>query len=103
MWHTLCLPVDFVPLCVCVCVCVCVFVLSCSVMPHVAHQAALSMEFSRQAYWSGLSFPSPQDLPDPGIELKSLVSPVLAGGFLTTVPPGKPNFVIPNKYIKKKN
>ena len=42
------------------------------------------MEFSRQAYWSGLPFPSPGDLPDPGIKLKSLVSPALAGGFLTT-------------------
>ena len=34
----------------------------------VAHQAPLSMEFSRQEYWSGLPFPSPGDLPDPGIE-----------------------------------
>ena len=36
----------------------------------VAHQASLSMEFSRQEYWSGLPFPSPGDLPDPGIEPK---------------------------------
>ena len=48
------------------------------------------MEFSRQEYWSGLSFPSPGELPNPGIELPSLVDPALAGGFLTTVPPGKP-------------
>ena len=34
----------------------------------VAHQASLSIEFSRQEYWSGLPFPSPEDLPDPGIE-----------------------------------
>ena len=34
----------------------------------VAHQASLSMGFSRQEYWSGLPFPSPEDLPDPGIE-----------------------------------
>ena len=34
----------------------------------VAHQAPLSMEFSRQEYWNGLPFPSPGDLPDPGIE-----------------------------------
>ena len=40
----------------------------------VAHQAPLSMEFSRQEYWSGLPFPSPGDLPDPGIKPKSLVS-----------------------------
>ena len=38
----------------------------------VAHQAPLSMEFSRQKYWSGLSFPFPGDLPDPGIEPESL-------------------------------
>ena len=35
---------------------------------YVAYQASLSMEFSRQEYWSGLPFPSPGDLPDPGIE-----------------------------------
>ena len=50
----------------------------------VAHQVLLPMEFSRQAYWSGLPFPTPGDLPDPGIEPTSLVSPVLAGGFFTT-------------------
>ena len=37
----------------------------------LAHQALLSMEFSRQEHWSGQSFPSPGDLPDPGIELRS--------------------------------
>ena len=50
----------------------------------VAHQALLSMGFSKQDYWSGLSFPSPGDLPDPGIESASLASPTLAGGFFTT-------------------
>ena len=55
----------------------------------VAHQALLSMGFSRQEHWSGLLFPSPGDLPDPGIEPKSLVSPALAGGFFTTAPLGK--------------
>ena len=44
----------------------------------VACQASLSMEFSKQEYWSGLPFPSPGDLPDPGIEP---VSPALEGGF----------------------
>ena len=39
------------------------------------------MEFSRQEYWSGLPFPIPGDLPNPGIELESLASPTLAGGF----------------------
>ena len=57
----------------------------------VALQAPLSMEFSRQEYWSGFPFPSPGDLPDPGIELTSLVSPALAARFFTTVPPGKNN------------
>ena len=47
------------------------------------------MEFFRQEYWNGLPFPPPGDLPDPGIELASLVFPMLAGGFLTTEPPGK--------------
>ena len=49
-----------------------------------AHQAPLSMGFSRQEYWSGLSCPLPGDLPDPGIEPGSLKSPALAGGFFTT-------------------
>ena len=46
-----------------------------------ARQAPLSMEFSRQEYWSGLPCPPPEDLPDPGIEPESLLSPALAGGF----------------------
>ena len=50
----------------------------------VAHQAPLSMGFSRQEYWSGLPFPSPEELPDPGIKPESLMSPALAGGFFTT-------------------
>ena len=56
----------------------------------VAHQTPLSMEFSRREYLSGLPVPSPGYVPNPGIELRSLVSPALAGGFLTTTPPGKP-------------
>ena len=56
----------------------------------VACQAPLPMEFSRQEYWSGLPFPTPRDLPDPRIKLISFVSSALAGGFFTTVPPGKP-------------
>ena len=53
----------------------------------VAYQAPLSMEFSRQEYWSGSPFPSPGDLPDPGIELGSLV---LQADTLPSEPPGKP-------------
>ena len=47
-------------------------------------QAPLSMGFFRQEYWSGLPFPSPGDLPDPGIKSRS---PALTGGFFTTEPP----------------
>jgi len=50
----------------------------------IAHQAPLSMEFSRQEYWSGLPCPPPGDLPDPGIKSTSLVSPGLAGRFFTS-------------------
>ena len=55
----------------------------------VARQAPLSMGFSRQEYWSGLPFPFPGDLSNPGIEPVSLMSPVLAGRFFTTAPPGQ--------------
>ena len=48
------------------------------------------MEFSRQEYWSGLPCLPPGHLPDPGIEPASLASPVLAGGFFPTAPPGRP-------------
>ena len=53
------------------------------------HKAPLSMGFSRQKYWSGLPFPPPRDLPNPGIKPTSPVSPALAGGFFTNEPPGK--------------
>ena len=54
----------------------------------VAHQAPLSVGFSRQEYWSGLPFPSPGDLPNPGIEPRS---PALQADALTSEPPGKPS------------
>ena len=70
---------------VCVCVCVCGQSLSCvclSVAPWtVACLSPLSMKFSRQEYWTGLLFPIPEDLPDPGIKP---TSPALAGGFSTS-------------------
>ena len=50
-------------------------------MDCIAHQAPLSMDFSRQEYWSVLPFPTPRDLLNPGIEPKSYASPVLTGGF----------------------
>ena len=53
----------------------------------IAHQDPPSMGFSRQEYWSGLPFPSPGDVPDPGIEPRS---PALQADTLTSEPPGKP-------------
>ena len=73
---------------------------ACSVMSDsatqwtVACQAPLSRGFFRQEYWNGLPFPSPGDHPDPGIEPMSPAAPVLAGGFFTTQPPGKPHIKI---------
>ena len=58
----------------------------------IARQAPLSMEFSRQEYWSGLPFPPPGDLPDPGIKPASHMAPALAGVFFTVKPPGKAIF-----------
>ena len=56
----------------------------------VAHQAPLSMGFSRQEYWSGLPFPSSGDLPNPGIEPRS---PALQADALTSELSGKPEIV----------
>ena len=52
----------------------------------VVCQVPLPMELSKQEYWSGLLFPTSGDLPDPGIESESFVSPALAGGLFTTTP-----------------
>ena len=85
--------------CVCVCVHVCVHahLLSCfklfATSWTVAYQAPLSMGFSRQEYWSGLSCPPSGDLPNPGIEPDSLMSPALAGGSLPLMPPGKHTYM----------
>ena len=65
--------------------------MSDSLQPHgLARQASLSMGFSRQEYWSELSFPSPGDLPDPGMEP---VFPSVAGRFFSTELPGKPKIL----------
>ena len=76
---------------------------SCSVMSNsyvtpwtVSCQAPLSMGFSRQEYWSGLLFPSPGDLSDPGMEP---VSSALVGRFFTTEPAGKPKRSLPNTFV----
>ena len=55
----------------------------------VVYQAPPSMEFSRQEYWSGLPFPSPEDLPDPGLKPWS---PTLQADALPSEPPGEPQF-----------
>ena len=61
----------------------------------VACQTPLSVEFSRQEYWKRLPFPTPGDFSHPEIELESLASPALAGGFFTPEPPGKPKATMP--------
>ena len=81
---------------------VCAQLLSCILLSAIpwtrAHQAPLSKGFPRQEYWSGLPFPSPGDLPNPGIEP---TFPALAGEFFTTEPPGKPHFIISVHEIDK--
>ena len=59
----------------------------CATPSTAAHQAPLSLGFSRQKYWSELPFPSPGDLPDPGIKPGS---PTFQADALTSEPPGKP-------------
>ena len=56
-----------------------------AILQIIDHQAPLSMGFSRQKYWSELPCPPPGDLPNPGMEHVSLMSPALAAGFFTTV------------------
>ena len=67
-------------------VCVLSHVQHCVIQWTVACQAPLSMGFSKQEYWSRFPFPTPGDLPNPGIKRMSLVSPTLAGGFFNSVP-----------------
>ena len=63
-------------------------------------QVPLSMEFSRQEYWNGFPCPSPGDLPNPGIEPMSPVSPALVGRFFTTISTWEaPVYVYTHKYI----
>ena len=77
-------------MCVCVCVCVCVWlsrVRLFATLWTVAHQAPLSVKFSRQEYWGGWPCPPPGGLPAPGIESRS---PALQAHSLPSEPPGKP-------------
>ena len=77
------------------CMCMCVFSHSVgsdsATLWTVACQATLSLESSRQEYWSGLPFPTPGDLSEPGFKPGSPVSPALAGAFFTSEPPGEPH------------
>ena len=66
-----------------------------SILWPIACQAPLSMEFSRQEYWSGLPFPPPEDLPDAGIEPESSVAPALQIDFLPAEPWGSLSCVDP--------
>ena len=59
----------------------------------IAHQAPLSMGFSRQEYWSGLPRPPPGDLPNPDIEPESLTCPALAGS-LPLAPSGRDTYSV---------
>ena len=66
---------------------ICLFATPCS----LAYQAPLSMELSRQEYWSGLPFPMPEDLPNPEIEPVSLMPPALLADSLPRHHQGSPN------------
>ena len=89
------------------CVCVCVYsraglvAKSCPILATpwtVAHQAPLTLGFPKREYWSGLPFPPPGDLPDPGIKL---FSPALADGFFTIVSQGQENPKSEGQFSKK--
>ena len=89
---------------VCVCTCTCVqrhfshaqlFV----TLWTIAHQAPLSMGFSRQEYWSGLPCSPPGNLPDPGIRPASLMSSALAVGFWPLAPPGKYVYIYKHTHV----
>ena len=78
---------QLIVVCVCVCVCVLLSHVQLFVTPWtVARQAPLSMKFCRQEYWSGLPFPPPEDLPNPGTEPRS---PALWADSLLSNPPEK--------------
>ena len=74
-------------------VCACSVAFKSAILWTVARQVPLSMGFSRQEYWSGLPFPPPGDLPDPGIEPLSPASPTLQIPYHTE-PPRKPLFLL---------
>ena len=83
---TMSVPIDKIQRRDTMCVCVLSHVQLYVTRRTVTHQTPLSMGFSRQQYWSGLPFPTPRDLPNPGIQPVSLASSALAGGFFNSVP-----------------
>ena len=96
---------DFTWISSCVCECVlnyfsCVWLFATPWT--VALWAPLSMEFSRQEYWSGLACPPPRDLPDSGIEPVSLTFPALAGGFFITSVTWEAHPVVPVLFFLNK-
>ena len=70
--------------------CVCLVMSDSATLGTVARQTSLSIGCSRQKYWSGLPFPLPGDLPDPGIEPESPASPALQADSLPAKPLGEP-------------
>ena len=68
------------------CVCVLTHVQLFAALWTVTRQALLTIKYSRDKYWSGFPFPSPVDLPNPGIKPTSLMFPALTGRFFTTSP-----------------
>ena len=85
-----CIGLCFLLCCLCVCVQLLIRVQLLVIPWTGACQSPVSMEFSRQEYWSGLQFPTPGDPLNLGIEATPLTSPALIGRFFTTMPPGKP-------------
>ena len=73
----------------------------CATPETAAHQAPPSLRFSRQEHWSGLSFPYPEDLPNPGINPTCLMSPVLGDEFFTSNATWKNQSVLRVLYNKK--
>ena len=92
--HSSCLSGNTrVRVCVCACVCVCV----CVLLSLAPQPGSLVHEISRQGYWSGLPFPSPGDLANPGIKSRSLA---LQKDSLPSEPPGKPNYYVYTLYVR---
>ena len=94
------LLIPFSHSCVCVCVCVCMWAQLCLTFFNPVDYSPPGSSvhaISWARIWSGLSFPSPGDLPDPGIKP---LFPAPVGGFFTTEPPGNPHFVIVNRILE---